>query len=200
MADQVAADRDAAWSLEAIPGADIVLRAFRDDDAAALVAAFADPDIQQWNPRLATDLIDMSDWIRDRNDRSNRSRISWAVGDSDGSLAGSISLHNIDLDSGDAECGYWVVPPARRRGIGVAALALATEFGFAHLGLRRLYLYHAVANVASCRVATTVGYRQEGQLRESYRYGDGAFHDEHLHARLATDPLLPRHLAAGARD
>lgn len=31
------------------------------------------------------------------------------------------------------------------------------------------------------------GFLLEGTLRESYRYADGRFHDEHLHARLATD-------------
>ncbi|TGB15201.1 hypothetical protein E4099_07255 [Streptomyces palmae] len=28
----------------------------------------------------------------------------------------------------------------------------------------------------------------EGTLRDSHRFGDGAYHDEHLHARLAADP------------
>jgi hypothetical protein len=28
----------------------------------------------------------------------------------------------------------------------------------------------------------------EGTLREAYAYGDGVRHDEHLHARLRTDP------------
>jgi RimJ/RimL family protein N-acetyltransferase len=55
------------------------------------------------------------------------------------------------------------------------------------LRLHRIELCHAVANPASCRVADRAGYRAEGTLRESYRYGDGRRYDEHLHARLATD-------------
>ncbi|MDQ1615779.1 MAG: hypothetical protein QOJ60_1718, partial [Actinomycetota bacterium] len=51
----------------------------------------------------------------------------------------------------------------------------------------RVELYHAVANPASCRVAEKVGFRHEGTLRQSYVYGDGTRHDEHLHARLAGD-------------
>jgi hypothetical protein len=30
-------------------------------------------------------------------------------------------------------------------------------------------------------------------MRQSYRFGDGDLHDEHLHARLRTDPPL-KHL------
>jgi RimJ/RimL family protein N-acetyltransferase len=44
-----------------------------------------------------------------------------------------------------------------------------------------------VENAASCGVARKAGFLLEGTLRESYRYADGRFHDEHLHARLATD-------------
>ena len=32
-----------------------------------------------------------------------------------------------------------------------------------------------------------LGFTLEGETRSSYRYGDGKLHDEHLHARLATD-------------
>ena len=40
----------------------------------------------------------------------------------------------------------------------------------------------------TCRVATAAGFALEGVARQSYRYPDGLFHDEHLHARLASDP------------
>ena len=46
---------------------------------------------------------------------------------------------------------------------------------------------HAVANPASCRVAEKAGFRLEGVLAQSHRYGDGVYHDEHLHARLAVE-------------
>ena len=41
--------------------------------------------------------------------------------------------------------------------------------------------------VSSCRVAEIAGFGLEGRLRQSYRYPDGVYHDEHLHARLASD-------------
>jgi RimJ/RimL family protein N-acetyltransferase len=67
------------------------------------------------------------------------------------------------------------------------AVRAAATYGFGQLVLRRLHLFHAVENAASCGVARKAGFLLEGTLRESYRYADGRFHDEHLHARLATD-------------
>jgi RimJ/RimL family protein N-acetyltransferase len=63
----------------------------------------------------------------------------------------------------------------------------ASRFAFDELGLHRVYLYHAVENPGSCGVARAAGFVQEGTLRQSYRYADGAYHDEHLHALLSTD-------------
>jgi RimJ/RimL family protein N-acetyltransferase len=65
---------------------------------------------------------------------------------------------------------------------------VASRWAYATLGLRRLELYHAVANPASCAVAMRAGFRLEGEPRASYRYGDGELYDEHAHARLAEDP------------
>jgi RimJ/RimL family protein N-acetyltransferase len=63
-----------------------------------------------------------------------------------------------------------------------------TRFCFARVGLRRLQLFHAVDNPASCATARSAGFRLEGTLRQGYRYHDGVIRDEHLHARLASDP------------
>jgi RimJ/RimL family protein N-acetyltransferase len=55
------------------------------------------------------------------------------------------------------------------------------------LDLHRVTLYHAVDNEASCRVAVRAGFQLEGRLRQGYRYGDGTYHDEHVHGLLAAD-------------
>mgnify|MGYP006320738725 FL=1 len=36
-------------------------------------------------------------------------------------------------------------------------------------------------------MATAAGFVHEGTLRQSYRYPDGRYHDEHLHGILASD-------------
>lgn len=163
------------------------LRAFRRSDAESLLAAFADPEIARWNPG-PDGPEPVTAFIAARNDWSDGGHASWAITDVADRLVGSVSLYKIDREQLDAEIGYWVSPAARGRGHAAAAVVAATRFGFAELGLHRVHLYHSVANPGSCAVARSAGFRLEGTLRQSFRYADGAFHDEHLHARLSDDP------------
>ncbi|MFC5927901.1 GNAT family N-acetyltransferase [Micromonospora vulcania] len=170
-----------------LSAADLLLRPWREADAPAVRDALRDPDIAQWNPQ-GGHIDDDSAllWVRRRADWSAGDHVSMAVtAAAGGQLLGSVSLHHIH--HGDASIGYWTVPTARKRGVAVRAVVRLTEWAFADLRLHRVELCHAVANSASCRVADRAGYAAEGTLRESYQYGDGRRHDEHLHARLASD-------------
>jgi RimJ/RimL family protein N-acetyltransferase len=162
---------------------DIVLRPYTLDDLDDLVAAFADPEILQWNPGPTT-VPEITAWLSNRNDTSDVGHASWCISSSAGRLLGSVSIHQIDLDQRDAEIGYWVAPWARRQGVASRAVSAAVARGFGELGLHRIYLFHAIDNVGSCAVADSGGFRFEGLMRSSYRYADGNYHDEHLHARL----------------
>jgi RimJ/RimL family protein N-acetyltransferase len=164
----------------------LALRRFTDADVDRLSLAFSDPDIQHWNPGPQS-TAEVREWMHSRNDWSAGDHASWAVSDSDDALLGSVSIHRIDADQRDAEIGYWVAPWARGRRVSTRSVTLAVDYAFTRLQLHRIYLFHAVDNVASCRVATTAGFRLEGELRQSHRYADGRYHDEHLHARLNTD-------------
>ena len=159
-------------------------------DTADLVAAFQDPDIALWNPAGGGEISAEERaplWIASRATWSS-DHASWVVRDVDGSVIGQVSLHHLDLESGNGEIGYWIVARARGRGIGAAAVEAATRYAFDVLGLHRVELFHAVENEPSCRLALRCGYPVEGTLRQAYAYGDGVRHDEHLHARLRTDP------------
>lgn len=165
----------------------VVLRAFEASDVPDLSAAFADDEIAHWNPGPEEPGA-AAQFVTDRNDWSDARHASWAVADLSGRLIGSVSLYKIDPDQKDAEIGYWTAPWARRRGYAARAVSLAAKFGFTELGLHRVHLYHAVKNPGSCAVAGAAGFVHEGTLRQSFRYADGAYHDEHLHARLSSDP------------
>lgn len=178
----------------------LLLRPWRRMDAEPMVAAWTDPEIRRWAgygaalPSVAT----MEHWVAWNREqwRAGR-RAAFAIEAPDGELAGSITLRNFDRDVhgnyGDtAEAGYWTVPRARGRGTAPTALAALSSWAFAQpkrggLGVRRVELRHAVANAASCRVAQKAGFQHEGTLRESFRYADGLWHDEHIHARLHSD-------------
>ena len=173
------------------------LRPWRVDDAEGVLAALQDPEIRLWNG-FAGDLAleDVGVWLTQRMNWASGTHASWAVETADGALLGSVSLHSIDADQGDAEIGYWTVPAARGRGVATSVVDAVCRWAFGTLPVDRIELCHAVENEASGRVAEKAGFGREGRLRRSFRYGDGVKHDELLWARLADDEVPLRGAAA----
>jgi RimJ/RimL family protein N-acetyltransferase len=171
----------------------VQLRPWRADaqDAGALAAGFGDPDVaasvrfraEGTQPSFEEVLTSrVEGW-------ANGTLASFVVCDAtSGDVLGSVGVHQIDRANASAEVGYWLLPKARGRGLATAAVSAVARWAFGSLGLGRLELLHATENFASCGVATRAGFGLEGTLRSSFRYGDGRLHDEHLHARLSTDP------------
>ncbi|MFN8168141.1 MAG: GNAT family protein [Candidatus Nanopelagicales bacterium] len=162
----------------------------RVDDVDAVEAALRDPDIALWNPSARRGMSARERarlWVAERAAWDD-DHASWVVRDLDGTVIGQVSLHQLDPVNGSGEVGYWLTPAGRGRGVATAALDAAARFAFDVLELARVELFHAVENEASCRVAQRAGFLLEGTARQSFVYGDGHRHDEHLHARLATDP------------
>jgi len=165
----------------------LVLRAPSAEDAADVLALLHDPEVLRWN--AVPDVVDVptaAEWCARSADWSAGDHATFAVLES-GRLVGTVSVHQIDHVQGTAEIGYRVAPWARGRGVATLALGAAASWALGEEGLVRVQLYHAAGNPASCRVAEKCGFRYEGTLRSSFVYGDGRRHDEHLHARLATD-------------
>lgn len=165
------------------------LRPPAEGDVPDLLVLLQDPDVRVWNPPPGTvGRDDSRGWQQLAADWSGGDHATFSVLDAtSGRLAGTVSLHKINLGQGDAEVGYRIAPWARGQGIATDALSAMTRWAFASIDLVRIEVCHAVVNPASCRVAEKAGYPLEGTLRQSYVYGDGRRYDEHLHARLATD-------------
>ena len=159
-------------------------------EAGDVLAMAQDPEVQLWNQLTGvSDEQSARAWCERWSDWNGGTSAQWVVIDAvEGKVFGTISLFEIDMRNSSAETGYRVAPWARGQGIATAALTSVADWTFGTLGLTRLQLMHARENPASCRVAEKSGFRLEGELRSSYRYGDGELHDEHLHARLASDP------------
>ena len=158
--------------------------------AGDVLAMAQDPETLLWNQLTGvTDEESAQAWCERWSDWNDGSGAQWVIIDAvEGKLLGTISLFKIDTHSSSAETGYRVAPWARGQGVATTALTSVADWAFGTLGLTRVQLMHGLENPASCRVAEKSGFRLEGELRSSYRYGDGELHDEHLHARLASDP------------
>jgi RimJ/RimL family protein N-acetyltransferase len=160
------------------------LRPWTAADIPALVAAYADPDIQHWNLSVF-DETEAANLVVKWNDQwKHETGAHWAIArTSDDFAIGRVGLRVIDLAGGEAEISYWVAPQAR--GVGAASLATTTisEWLLGDLGLHRLELGHSVHNPASCHVAMNAGYPPEGTMKSALLHSDG-WHDMHWHARI----------------
>jgi RimJ/RimL family protein N-acetyltransferase len=171
-------------------GPDLILRPWLRSDAAALVAAFTDAAIQRWHTRLFSSEEEAEAWVDRWGELWNaETDASWVVtSTATGELNGYVALRAVDLESGSAHVAYWVVEAARGHGVASTAAEAISRWAFEDLGLHRLELRHAVANVPSCSVASKLGFALEGTARSAELLSDG-WHDEHLHARINPMPI-----------
>ncbi|MFD9596530.1 GNAT family N-acetyltransferase [Kitasatospora sp. NPDC059973] len=182
----------------------LLLRPFRDEDAAALVEIYRDETLRHFTRTPVADLDEAARWLEaQERGRAAGERYSFAVLAPLGGPAGALPadggpagerpaelVANVVLKRGApgapaAEVGYWTAAAARGRGVAPRALEGLTRWAFAAFaadGLVRLDLLHQVDNTASCRVAEKAGYRFGSVLRAS----PPEFPlDGHLHSRSA---------------
>ncbi|HTP22609.1 MAG TPA: GNAT family N-acetyltransferase [Solirubrobacteraceae bacterium] len=145
------------------------LRAWRDSDLQPLVAACQDPAISRWTRvPFPYGPSDARNYLLQRHDALHAGASApFAVVRSDNrdALLGSISLMRFSWKNARAEVGYWLAGEARGRGHMTRAVRLITNWGFVHLGLRRIDLIAATANPASQQVAERCGFTREAVLR-----------------------------------
>jgi [ribosomal protein S5]-alanine N-acetyltransferase len=174
--------------------AEAIARPWTLDDAAELVAAQRDPLVRHYAGRLFDDRAQAMEAIQGWSRRwSDGLGAAWALRaaghGTHGDLLGAVHFGVVDEELGTGATGYWLLPHARGRGLASTALTRTTQEIFTRLGWHRIELSHAVENERSCAVARRAGYLPEGVLRSAMRYpADGRRSDEHLHARLPTDP------------
>jgi len=160
--------------------ADVVLRAWREDDVPALVVACNDPEISRWIPVIPSPYAEED--ARAFIGGHSLSEPGYSVPEHSfaitlaGTLAGAIGL-SVNSFGYRGRIGYWVAAPSRGKGVCTRALRLVSRWGFEELALQRLDLISDPANLASQRCAERVGYRREGVMRAHLRHPDGRIRD-----------------------
>lgn len=98
---------------------------------------------------------------------------------------GNIGLHRIDWRHRTAEYGVVIGEAAARgRGVGREATQLICDHGFRRLGLHRIWLGCLAEHEAARRMYRSVGFREEGVLREVF-WHDGQRVDQVIMGLLA---------------
>jgi RimJ/RimL family protein N-acetyltransferase len=107
--------------------------------------------------------------------------------EADGRLVGTCSLWGLDLHNRLGHVGMAVGSAEHRgQGAGRDALAVITDYGFRLRGLHRLQLETLAVNEAMVRTALSVGYQEEGRLRDK-AWVAGSFCDEVVFGLLAEE-------------
>jgi len=166
----------------------LILRPWSAGDAPAVLAAFAEPEMERQAGAVIGTAEDAAAWVRARQDHWQAgSAYSFAAVACDGDVLGGVMVSGVDRRHLTGWVSYWTTAAARGRGVATSACLALSEWALSDLGLFRLELGHRVNNPASCRVASRAGFRAEGLERQKLLY-DGVRYDVELHARLATDP------------
>ena len=103
-------------------------------------------------------------------------------------VIGGLSIERIDPFQGTAGGGFWLNSRYHKRGYGMEALILRTNFAFNELNLRKIENGFFRGNNASFKLQKKCGYRIEGIRRKACRCkADGKIKDEYITGLLKED-------------
>jgi RimJ/RimL family protein N-acetyltransferase len=155
------------------------LRPWSLDDAAALAAAWADPEVACWTgvPPVRDEAA-AAGWIAgDELRRSSALSLDLVI-DVGGVVAGEVGLIGLSDGRGIGELGWWVGPDHRGQGLATRAVRLVVTWALDTLGVEVLEARCHPDNPASGAVAAAAGLLLagvDGEVPvEIWRVGPGA--------------------------
>jgi diamine N-acetyltransferase len=113
--------------------------------------------------------------LYDRHVHDLRER-RFVVVDNAGLTVGLTELIELDYIHRRGEFVIIIAPEAQGRGFATGATALAADYAFCVLNLRKLYLIVDVMNQAAIHIYEKCGFEQEAELIEEF-FGNGEYHN-----------------------
>lgn len=165
----------------------LLLRELLPEDAPAIYRLFSDPLVTRYydlvtytEMRQAEELIDFFD-----ESFELERAIRWGIErKEDGEIMGTCGY--VWLRTHRGEIGYDLHSSFWRQGYMSEAVDAILDFGFTEFGLNRIEAVVMLDNVASAGLLRSLGFVEEGILRELEFFKD-AFHDMRLHSLLRKD-------------
>lgn len=173
----------------ALTGPRVALRQLDRDDAAALFALYADPEVMRyWNHAPWTSIDQARAAIDEaRADYRTGASLHYAIAHQDtGELIGCCALYACARQNRSASVGYMLAKAHRGHGYLREALALLLDHAFIVCGLNRVEAEVSLHNLGSCLALARLGFRGEGCMRERWIV-DGVRHDTVAYALLRAD-------------
>jgi len=165
------------------------LRLLEEADANELYAVVDDNRgyLARWMPWAAnTNLEATLEFIREsRTKLADNQGFQVAIVD-DGRIVGTMGFHRVDWENRSTSIGYWIAESCQGRGIVTRAVRALTDHAFCTWRLNRVEIRAGIGNERSRAVATRLGFKEEGVLREAERVGD-RYVDHVVYAVLAAE-------------
>lgn len=163
-------------------GSNVELRPFSEDDVPAMVEVLGDPEVRRLTgsvhdesaalaPLRPSEYDELRRWYSTRATQPDR--IDLAIIElATGKCVGEAVLNQ--YDPGNRSCNFRILvgPAGQNRGLGTEATRMLVGYGFEELLLHRISLEVYDFNPRARRAYEKVGFRAEGVLRESLRFGD----------------------------
>lgn len=175
----------------------LLLRPFRQDDAAALHQAITESIVELrrylWTvPWVAVEPTPEAAQVRCRQAEAAfllRTDLSYLAFDRNtGRLVASVGLHRTDWTVPRTEVGYWVRTGEVGRGYATEGVQAITDWALRGMGAIRVELIADEDNAGSRAVALRCGFALEGIQRNVGRRPDGALRHHCVYARLTDSP------------
>jgi RimJ/RimL family protein N-acetyltransferase len=171
---------------------DYFVRRFEPSDASSIFAAVRSSlqELSYWLPWCKEDyaLEDAQSWIRFTEEAWSKRR-EFPLGIFEvrtGAVVGGTGVNQISKAYRTGNVGYWVSTPHTGRGVARFAAKQAALLGFGEIGLTRLEIVVLTHNLASRKVAESIGAMRECQARNRL-YFQGKPHDAIVYSLVPQD-------------
>lgn len=164
------------------------LRKWRYEDLGCIEAASADPQIPQGTtvPALYSETEGRSFIERQWGRQTTGQGLSLAIADATTDEAQGLVFLGLGPSRGHCDLGYWLIPAARRGGLGTDAIRLASRWVLLDTEVHRLVAQVEPNNAASVALLRKCGFTEEGTLR-SWLWIEDEAHDALQFSMLQSD-------------
>jgi Acetyltransferases, including N-acetylases of ribosomal proteins len=164
------------------------LRANRDDDVSSDDERDGDLDSEMW--ALCSEEMVLP--VAAKETRTveeiahNEKPPSFAIETLDGVYIGVIRFNDINERHGTFEVGLMLKGEHRNKGYGKAAMKIVLQYAFNERRLNKCNADCIDCNIASAALMKSLGFKQEGTVREAIFYG-GKYHDRLIFGLTAAE-------------
>lgn len=173
-------------------GERVIVRRFRDEDAATLAEYRSDPDVaryQSWTPPYPeADAAAFIRLLRGDVPGTPGEWFQYAVEErATGKHVGDVASHTHDEPEGQATIGVTFAAAAQGRGLAIEALTLLIDHLIEQTGARRVVADCDPRNDRVVALLERLGMRREAHHLASYPMPDGSWSDEYVYATLVDE-------------